>query len=412
LISLLESIKMALAALNSNKLRAMLTTLGVVIGITTVLLMGWFLAGLDNALEQTLAIFGDDILYVDKFDWTGEKWMESRNRPNITYAQYEQVKQRIKSAVAVVPTVRRGADRVQYGDLQLNDMTLMGVGADYSRIIGGAISEGRFFNETEDNAGASVAVIAKNISDNLFPNIDPVGRKFKIGGLPFTVIGTIPKRGSLGFDDVDNQILIPIKKFYSAYGNTSRVVITVKAGSIDKLDDVKYETIGVMRQVRSLAPGAKDDFAVNTQQAFRDQSATLRSVVFGVGIAMTGLSFLVGSIGIMNIMFVSVTERTKEIGIRKALGATRSSILAQFLVEAVALCMVGSVIAFAITALLAWGGSIWLRNEYDITFLSATVPLSQIVVAIIVSVLVGVLAGIFPAYRGARMDPVDALRAE
>jgi len=403
---------MALAALSSNKLRAMLTTLGVVIGITTVLLMGWFLAGLDNALEQTLSIFGDDILYIDKYDWTGGNWMENRNRPNITYDQFLKVRERIQTAEVVVPTVRRGTEKVQYGDLQLVDMVLMGVGVDYGPIIGNAISDGRFFNETEDNTGAAVAVIAKNLTDNLFPNIDPIGRKIKIDGLPFTVIGTIAKRGSLGFDNVDDQIFIPIKKFFSVYGNSSRVVITVKAGGVDKLEDVTYETIGVMRQVRSLGPGEKDNFAVNTQQAFRDQSAQLRTIVFGVGIAMTGLSFLVGSIGIMNIMFVSVTERTKEIGIRKALGATRKSILAQFLVEAVALCMVGSVIAFLVTALFAWLGSIWLKDQFDITFLSSTVPLSQIVVAIVVSVIVGILAGILPAYRGARMDPVDALRAE
>ncbi|MEO5929331.1 MAG: ABC transporter permease [Candidatus Kapaibacterium sp.] len=411
--TLIESIKMAFSALSSNKLRAMLTTLGVVIGITTVLLMGWFLSGLDNALEQTLAIFGDDILYVDKMDWTGKDWQEQRNRNNITYDQFLKAKQRIRTAEYVVPTARRGADKVQYGDLQLNGTLILGVTHEYIDLLGGALTAGRFFNEVEDNTGAAVAVLGSNLVENLFPHGDPIGKMVKIDGIPFTVISTMPKRGTLGMDMVDNQIIIPLKQFFSLYGNQSRIIINVKAGGTgDKLENVRYETEGVMRQVRSLAPGVKNDFAVNTQEAFRQQLDQIRYVVYGVGIAMTGLSFLVGSIGIMNIMFVSVTERTKEIGIRKALGATRGSILLQFLAEAIALCMAGSVIAFIITAVTAYFGAGWLESKYSLTFLTRTIPVSQIFVAVIVSVVVGVMAGIIPANRGARMDPVEALRSE
>jgi len=407
--TLIESIKMAFAAIGSNKLRSALTTLGVVIGITTVLLMGWGLAGLDNALEQTLAIFGDDILYVDKFDWTGgTDWMEQRNRKDITYTQYQQMKQRMRGAEYVVPTARRGVRSLQYGDLQLNAGTILGVTADYVNMIGGNLAAGRFFNEVEDEAGTAVAVIGSNIVTNLFPTADPIGKTIKIDGLPYLVIATLPKRGSLGADMVDNQILIPIKRLFATYGSQSRIVINVKAGGAGKVENVTYETIGVMRDVRLLEPGTKDDFAINTQQGFREQSDQLRYMVWGVGLAMTGLSFLVGSIGIMNIMFVSVTERTKEIGIRKALGATRNSILLQFLVEAVALCMFGSVIAFVFTSVITYA----VVQAFDISFLSTTVPPSQIAIAIIVSVLVGVLAGIIPAFRGARMDPVEALRSE
>jgi putative ABC transport system permease protein len=318
------------------------------------------------------------------------------------------VKQRLHGAQYVIPTAQRGVDKLQYGDLQLNSGTVEGVTHEYVGMIGGALNAGRFFNEVEDNAGSAVAVLGSKIVDNLFPNTDPIGKTIRIDGLPYTVIGTMPKRGSLGVDFVDEQIIIPIRRLFAQYGNRMRIVIDVKAGGTDRLDDVKYETIGVMREVRSLAPGTKDDFAVNTQQAFRAQSDQLRYIVWGVGLAMTGLSFLVGSIGIMNIMFVSVTERTKEIGVRKALGATRRSILLQFLVEAVALCMFGSVIAFFLTSAITYAAA----TSFDISFLSKTVPFSQIVTAIIVSVLVGVLAGIIPAYRGARMDPVEALRAE
>jgi putative ABC transport system permease protein len=411
---------MAIAALTGNKLRAVLTTLGVVIGISFVLLMGWVLGGLDNALEQTLAIFGDDILYVDKFDWSSNRWREERNRKNISYDQYLRVKQRLSSAEYVIPTARAGGATVRHDNLETSSAMVFGVSSDYIKMLGGNISTGRFFNEVEDESGSLTAVIGYNIAENLFPNLDPVGRTIRIEGLPFTVIGTMPKRGTMMAGFVDDQVIIPIRRFFGMYGNRSRVVINVKAGGIEHLENVKYETIGVMREVRSLGPGEENDFAINEQEQFRQSADAFRLAVWGVGLAMTGLSFLVGSIGIMNIMFVSVTERTKEIGIRKAIGATQRSILMQFLVEAVILCMIGSTIGFTMIATIAYfkdsivefvmpllGGT-----PFDTSFLSQTIPQSQVAIAALVSIVVGVLAGIIPAIRAARLDPVEALRAE
>jgi len=412
-IQIFESIKMALAALVANKMRAALTTLGVVIGITFVLLMGWILSGLDNALEQTLAIFGDDILYVDKMDWTGQgNWNQFRNRKNITFDQFKRVKERLRSAEYVVPTAREMGTTVRYGQIELTSTLLFGTTADYIGMLGGGVAEGRFFNESEENSGSLVAVIGSNVAESLFPHGDPIGKTIKIEGLPFTVVGTMPKRGTLMAGFVDNQIFMPLKRFFGMFGSRQRVVINVKAGGVDKIDEVRYETIGVMRQVRSLAPGTPDDFSVNTQEQFREQFKQLRTIVWGVGLLMTGLSFLVGSIGIMNIMFVSVTERTKEIGIRKAVGATRRSIMIQFLVEAIALCLFGAAIGLGITSAVASFGSSFIASKWEVNVLSSTIPLSQVGLAVLVSVVVGVLAGVIPAFRAARLDPVDALRAE
>lgn len=408
---LLESLKMAVAALTANKMRAVLTTLGVVIGITTVLLMGWALSGLDSALNQTLAIFGDDVLYIDKYDWVGgTDWIESRNRKNINYQQYLLVRERLRSAEYVIPEVNRGRAVLTYGDKQLTSgTTIVGTTSEYISVIGGALGKGRFFNEAENNAAAHLAVIAHDVQQNLFGDTDPIGRTMKIDGIPFTVIGTMPKRGALGADFVDNQIIIPLKRFGDMFGMNDRsITITVKAGGVDKMEDVKSEATGVMRQVRKLQPGEKNDFSVNTQEQFQEKLDQLRVVVWGVGLAMTGLSFLVGSIGIMNIMFVSVTERTKEIGIRKAVGATRRSILMQFLIEAVLLCCIGAVIGYGITAGLAY----LVAHTTDVGFLSSSLPASQIGLAVIVSIVVGVLAGVIPAFRASRLDPVEALRAE
>lgn len=400
---------MALAALASNKMRTSLTTLGVVIGVTFVLLMAWALGGLDGALEDTLSILGDDVLYVDKFDWAGGgNWLEQRNRKNITYAQYELVRSRIRTAEFVVPTANKRGVELRYGDLRLREMTVFGTTYEYIETIGGSVKEGRFFNETEDMNGAHLAIVGSHIVENLFPNGNAIGRTIRVDGIPYTIIGTMPKRGTMMMDFVDKQVIVPIKRHFSQYGGRGRITITIKTGGRENLEDVRYETIGVMRQVRSIEPGAKDDFAVNTQDAIREQAETLRVVVGLVGFILSGLSFVVGAIGIMNIMFVSVTERTKEIGIRKAVGATRRSILSQFLIEAVLLCLAGALVGYGLTSVAAYFGA----KIADVEFLTSTIPASYIVRAIIGSIVVGMLAGIIPAFRAARLDPVDALRAD
>lgn len=230
---LIESINIALSALTANKLRAVLTTVGVVIGISTVLLMGWFISGLNKVVDDTLSIFGDDILYVDKWDWTGKTdWVDLRNRRNIDFHVFEQVRDRMRLAQYVLPTASRNARRVDFGVLQLNGTTIQGVSAPYIDAIGGNVAEGRFFSDIEAETGTAVAVVGASVVENLFPLGDPVGRRIKIDGMPFVVIGTMPKRGGLFADFVDNQILIPINRFFSMYGVHSRIVINVKAGGM------------------------------------------------------------------------------------------------------------------------------------------------------------------------------------
>jgi putative ABC transport system permease protein len=408
-IEILESFKMAVAALVANKMRAALTTLGVVIGVTFVLLMSWALGGLDGALEDTLSILGDDVLYVDKFDWGGGgNWMEQRNRKNISFAQYEQARDRIRTAEFVVPTASKRDVELRYGDLRLRSMTVFGTTHEYIETIGGNVKEGRFFNESEDQNAAHLAIIGSFIVENLFPNGNAVGRTIRVDGIPYTVIGTMPKRGTMMADFVDKQVIVPIKRHFNQYGGRGRITITVKAGGRDRMEDVRYETIGVMRQVRSIEPGAEDDFSVNTQDAIRGQTEALRLAVAVVSYILSGISAVVGVIGIMNIMFVAVTERTKEIGIRKAVGATRRSILLQFLLEATLLCLTGTIVGYGLTSLAAYAGA----SIADVEFLSPTIPATFIINAAIGSIVVGVLAGIIPAFRAARLDPVEALRAD
>lgn len=423
----LESLKMAWAALTANKLRAALTTMGVVIGIFFVLLMGWVLSGLDKAFVDSFAFFGEDILYVDRFDWSGRvSWEKQRNRKPISWVDFERARNRIENAEYVVPVADAFSSDVRYGDLQLQSTRIYGTNQQYIEMYANNMGEGRFFTEMENELGANVVVLGFAVSNNLFPQGDALGRTIRIDGRPFNVIGVMPKRGTMLLDFMDNIVLMPLQRFYGIYGPRSSITINVKAGSIEKMEAVKSETTGVMRSVRSIAPEDDNDFGVNSSEMFNDAIDAIRLVVWSVGIFMTGLSFLVGSIGIMNIMFVSVTERTREIGIRKAVGARRRSILMQFLVESVALCLFGAVIGLVLTAGIAYfkeevvNGIIGALSIFgladpettvDLSFLSATIPTSQFFVALFVAVFVGVLAGIIPAFRAARLDPVEALRA-
>jgi putative ABC transport system permease protein len=410
LYEILEGFKIAAQAITSNKLRAVLTTLGVVIGITFVILTGWMLKGLDAALDQTISLIGTDIVYVDKYDWAGgRRWSETRNRKDVTYEQAEKLIERLSTAQLAVPSVRRWSNTVKYGSQYLEGITIIGTTSEYSGIAVGNIEQGRFFSPLEDTYRTYVAVLAYNVTQTLFPNGDAIGQTIKIKGVPFTVIGTIEKQGTLLMDFIDNQIYIPLRVFFSMYGSDRSITVAVRAGSEERLPEVRLETIGLMRQIRNLRPDEDIDFSLNESKAFRDSIAQIRLTVWGVGIGMTVLSFIVGIIGIMNIMFVSVTERTKEIGIRKALGARQRSILLQFLLESAALCFTGALFAFVLCSVLIFAGTMFIEQA---SFLSPYIPPDLLGIAALVSFIVGILAGMIPAIRAARMDPVEALRKE
>lgn len=405
-----EGVRIALSALAANLLRTALTILGVVVGISVVIIMGWLLQGLDTAFENTIQIFGNDVLYVDKFDWSGRvEWSEQRNRKDITLSQAEKVQELMASAQSVVPTIRTQGEQVKKGNVRMNNAVIFGTTSDYTDILGENIAEGRFLSPIEDQFQQNVVVIGYALVENLFPHENPIGQTIKIKGRPFTVIGTLKKRATFLIKQVDNQIFIPLQSYLSMYGRNRSITLAVKANSGQQLDAVRDETIGIMRRVRNIAPGDKEDFGVNEAQQFRDQVAVLRTLLWTTGIGLTALSFVVGVIGIVNIMFVAVSERTKEIGVRKALGAPRRAILFQFLVEAATLCLIGAAIAFALCSLAI----VIITTSFEqASALPSYIPPHLLLIATAVSIAVGMAAGIVPAFRAAKMDAVMALRTD
>ncbi len=396
-------------------MRSGLASLGVVVGISVVILMGWILGGLDKAVQDTFNSIGEDMLYVDKWEWAGGKnWKDLRYRKNITLEQIRTFSEKMQSAELVIPIASAWQATIKSENESYQGISMRGTSSDFGLTSGGELLEGRFFTNMEDEYGTNVVVIGYNVYNTIFPSGGAIGREIKINKYKFTVIGVIKKQGTMFFDMMDNMVYIPLGTFLSDFGARDRSLsIAVKAGSAERIDEVRDETRGWMRIIRNLQPDDEDDFSINETKAFEESMQTIRLYVWGIGIGMTSLSFLVGMIGIMNIMFVTVTERTKEIGIRKAIGAKNSSILMQFLVESSALCFVGAIISLVLCSAIAYITATYLPEHIKgVAFLTKFLPLELFIIATTTSVFIGMAAGLIPAMRAAGLDPVEALRFE
>src|SRR6478736_3876260 len=412
LYELSESWKIAIAQMQSNKTRSMLTALGVIIGIVAVTLMGTAIAGIQTGFDKSMSILGDDVLYVSQFPWARvNDWWNYRDRREIKTEYADPLNRMIAATpnsnlVLAVPT-SNVVKNVKHGDYQVTGIFVQGTTSDYPLISVVDFNEGRFFNDLETKSAANVCLLGYDVADALFPAGNPVGQEVQIGGQQFRVLGVGARQGSfLGLFSLDSIVIVPLpafKKYVSAKGDSD---VRVKVKDKLKLEQAKGELTALMRRVRALPPEKKDDFNINEQQAFKSTLDPVKNSIAIAGLFITGLSLFVGAIGIMNITFVSVKERTKEIGTRKALGARRRSILLQFLIEAVSICLIGGLTGLVITFLMVQGASAAFPA------LPVQFPVMLIFFAMGLSVAVGVLSGFIPAWLASRLDPVVALRYE
>lgn len=407
LYELKEGLIIAFTAVKANKIRTMLTTLGIVIGVTSVVLMSTAIKGIDGAFERGISSLGSDVLHIDKWEWfSNTDWWLIRKRPNITMEDYEKYKRLAKLPVAVAPTIWSN-ETVKKEDLSMENIFVSGSTAEYLETTNFTFKAGRFYSEIEGRASRYVAVLGSEVEKNLFPAGNSLGNYVRIGGLEFRIVGVLNEQGSfmLGNFNPDKQVFVPIGVLFKHFVNSNfrSVTIDVKAPSNQQVNEVKDEAIGVMRKVRGLRLDEADDFSVNQQEGLMQNYNQTVGVISVGGFFITGLSLFVGAIGIMNIMFVSVKERTREIGVRKAIGAKRRTILMQFLLESSAICLLGGLIGLINAVLLSMLVNQWLPTsvQYD-----------AVVVAIVISLIVGVLAGFAPAWQASKLDPVEALRYE
>jgi putative ABC transport system permease protein len=404
-----EGLLIAWDAIRANKMRSVLTTLGIIIGIVTVTSMATAIDALNRAFEDSISILGADVLFVSRINWqthTEAEWLQQIRRPEITLEQVRRLERQLPEASAIAPTAGNMRS-VFYKNRRASQVQIIGTTDQFLSTSGFNIAQGRFLTPTEVLGGRPVCVIGNDVETNLFEKESPLGKKIKIGERKLEVVGVLEKRGSfLGMDSFDNEVVLPVPQFVFSYWRRPDFEIQVKVRQVAKLEDAKEELRGMLRKIRHVKPQDPDNFAINQQEQFVKTFHAVTGTIGAVGMLITGMSLFVGGIGIMNIMFVSVAERTREIGVRKAIGARRRTILLQFLIEAAFICLLGGLVGLGIT----YGLTLLVAGAFPYFPIKMSLPVMAL--AIVTSILTGVVSGFLPAWRAARMNPVDALRNE
>ncbi|MCG9880641.1 MAG: ABC transporter permease [Bacteroidia bacterium] len=407
-----ESAISAMFALKSNPVRTFLSTLGITIGIFCIIMVLSIVDSLEKNLQDSVDSLGKDVAIIEKWPWefgSTYKWWKYINRPNPTIEDLKKLEEQVTMAKAMALSINLPQATVKFENLSAENVSGIAVSMGYPGVREFELEEGRFFSENEMKNGEQVVIIGSTIVENLFPTLKATDKFIKIKGKRFKVIGLFKKEGeSLLNNSMDNVFLIPVKtaaNFLRLNSNMVNSRIQVKAKDGIRVDLLENELKGVMRSIRKLRPNEEANFAINKTTLLSKPLKSLFSVVSLGGWIIGLFAILVGGFGIANIMFVSVKERTQQIGIQKSLGAKNYFILIEFLVEAVVLCLVGGAIGLLTVFLITLG----VKHYMDLNlFLSS----NNIITGILVSVSIGIVSGFVPAYSASNLDPVEAIRAK
>jgi len=413
-LSWTENVRFALVAMRAQKLRTFLTLLGVVAGVATVIMMVSFVAGFDRSVTTAFSSFGTHLVQFQKFEprfGGGERPDEEKNRRDLTLEDAAALKRLGTFAAAVSPERYLFAPvEVRAGREIANGPLPVGATPEYTLANHSSIQDGRFLIDADVRHAARVAVLGADVAEALFPHRDPIGRRVQIEGIDYDVIGVLDKKGSFLGGSNDNLFIIPITAFDEQFpqvrdsGGDTLHIATVPKQSED-VDRLIEQEASILRTRRRLRSNQENDFAIFTSMEMLKNFRQITGGVAAVMILIAGISLIVGGVGVMNIMLVNVTQRTREIGLRKALGATKRDIAVQFLAEAVTLTGVGGGLGIAI----GLGAALLARVAFNF---QAAAPLWSVVLGFAVSTSVGLAAGLWPAMKAARQDPIEALRYE
>lgn len=400
-----EYLRMAWSAIVGHKVRSFLTTLGIFIGVTTIITIWTTIQGLNSYINGTLSDIGNAVVYVEKYPWIikNDFW-KYRNRKKVSWREYDAIEKQSRLAAHIAPQLM-SRKVVGYKDKRFEGIPILGTNEQFADISTNDIHSGRFLIRPDIRSRSRVVVLGSELVTQLFDNLDPIGKYIKIDQERYRIIGVLEKQGSFFGQSRDNYAIVPIGAFQNAFGNNRGMQIAVSVDKSGDLDDLKEELRGILRKTRHVKPAAEDDFAINQLDQLTSFYTSATSTLYGIILLIAAISLLVGGIGITNIMLVSVTERTREIGIRKALGATRSNILSQFIFESVAIASIGGVIGIFIGI----AAGLLVLNAMNV---EGGIAVSSVVIGFLFSAFVGIVSGLYPAYKAAKMNPIDSLRYE
>ncbi len=409
--SLFESIVFAINALRSNVMRAILTLTGVTIGIFSIISVFTAIDYLESKINDSVKSLGDNVVYIQKWPWTppeGETeypWWRYLSRPQPTLDEMTFINRRsqlYQSSAFFIST----RQEISYYDNTYGSATIMGVSHDFEKIWSFNIAQGRYFSVSESNSGAKMALIGPDLAKELFRDTNPMGQRVKVLGVRYEIIGIFERKGDDMFgNSLDKNLVIPInqaKSVYNIKADNVQPTIIIKSKPNHSTEELNDEITGLLREKRRLKPAQENTFAINQISLIQKNFDSLFSIIDFAGWFIGGFSILVGGFGIANIMFVSVRERTKIIGIQKALGARKNFILSQFLFEGIFLALLGGIAGLILIFLMVT----WLRVAFDVPF---TLTMGNILLGVTISVTIGVISGFVPAWMASRMNPVNAI---
>ncbi|MGF1670121.1 MAG: ABC transporter permease [Balneolaceae bacterium] len=407
-MNIIEIFRQAVDSLKANKLRSSLTLLAIAVGVFAVISANTAVLVLDTYFKDTLSVMGGDVITVQKFPAInmGNDWQTYRNRNDITFRQMEQLQDRTILARETGPNTTFRTTKITYNDKETEpNVSVRGGNQNYLSNNAYNIELGRNFLDEDIDFARPVTIIGADVADILFEFEDPIGKTIRAEGRPYRVIGVTEARGNVFGQTLDRFVVMPYTTLASVYGSDRNIAIQVRAASIEFVEEAIDELTGWLRTIRKVAPGSPNDFEIVTNESLGNVFDQFTGILYLVGFVVGGIALLGAGIGVMNIMLVSVSERTREIGIRKAVGATRKAIVSQFLMETIAICQIGGVIGILTGILLGNAAALWLES-------GIVIPWSAAAGGVIGMTIIGLIFGVYPAYKASRLDPIESLRYE
>ena len=408
-MNIFETVNQATDSLKSNKLRSLLTLLALVIGVFSVIVSTTAVAVLDNFFTNTMSILGSDVITIQKNPAVqmGPRDASLRNRKNIKFEDAEDLEETVRITEGTSPVTTFSFTKISYGEMETDpDVQVRGSNSEYIENNAFTLGEGRNITPEDVQYNRNVVVVGKDVQIELFPNENPLGKTIRIDGQAYQVIGLLEKKGQIFGNSFDNLVIIPYTTGINNYGGGRRGIgIQARAPEISRIQDSIEELTGIMRVIRGVGPADENDFEIITNYSLSGTFDVFTGVLYLAGFAIGFITLLGAGIGVMNIMLVSVTERTREIGIRKSVGATRKVIVNQFLMEAVFVCQIGGLIGLVLG--VAAGNYVAILIDTE-----PVIPLWSVFGSFFGMTIIGLLFGVYPAFKAAKLDPIESLRYE